>query len=113
MANSNQARRLGVICIFVSALIFGCSVWFEKEGSAYKYEATAINLVAQRSQQIAEWMCPPSSFFVQCKDLASRCFSLGVVASCLGMLFLQRGRTLQRIDLLEKELQAMRTLLPR
>ena len=97
----------------LSVFVFGCSAWFEVQGSAYKHETAAINLMNRTHQRIYDWMCPPSSFFVLCKDLAGRCFSLGIVAGSLGLVFLQRGRMIQRIDILEKEIQAMRTLMPR
>jgi len=113
MRNSKQNRRLGITCFMLSIFVFGFSAWFEAQGSAYKHETAAINLMNRTHQRIYDWMCPPSSFFVLCKDLAGRCFSLGIVAGSLGLVFLQRGRMIQRIDILEKEIQAMRTLMPR
>ena len=112
MRSAKENSHLGITCFLLSILVFGCSAWFEAQGSAYK-QTSAASQVNRDDQNLSDWMGPPSAFFVLCKDLAGRCFALGIVAGSLGVIFLQRSRMVQRMNTLEQEVQAMRTLIPR
>jgi hypothetical protein len=110
MKRSQQNRRIGILCLILSAVIFGLTLLSDAKAESYWQESSPVPVLTKRG---VESIVPVSPLFICCKQMASRFFAVSAVAFATGMLLVERARMMKRVDALETEVFAMRALITR
>ena len=110
MKSSQQNRRIGILCLIISGVVFCLTVLSDAKAETYLNTSTQVAVVNHGQ---VETVMSVSPWFIYCRQVASRFFTVSATALAMGLLLVERAKMIRRLDALEGEVVAMRSFVPR